>query len=250
MKPASWLIGLLWSAAAAAAQPAAGTAAPPRMAADISGVWLPDARRAQPWPRELPLAPQARAFMERFNPAESDPTTFCMPFGTPRNMLQTVYPLEIVQTADRVVIVIQPNLANAEVRRIPLVAAPAQEAEPSWYGTSRGHWEGTTLVVETAGLREDSLVSESGIAHSAKLRVIERLQVVLDPQRGKVLIDDLELHDPEAYTRPLKTRRYFSWAPDARSSDSSCVDAKWTEKLWRDRLQEHAEAIRQGAGAK
>jgi hypothetical protein len=213
--------------------------------ADFAGMWLPDARRAEPWPESLPLAPTARRFMDNFDPTESDPTTFCMPFGTPRNMLQTGYPLEIAQTAQRLVMIVQPNLANAEVRRIALDGREFPESPvPSWFGTSRGHWDGATLVIETIGMREDAIVSENGLPHSKDLKVIEHLRVVEDAEHGKVLIDDIELHDPQAYLETLKTRRYYSWAPEARPTDSTCVEAMWSAKLWRDRLQEHAEAAR------
>lgn len=234
MRYAAWVIAV----ALAAGHAPARSATP---ATDFSGIWLPDARRAEPWPASLPLAPVARRFMESFDAAARDPTTLCMPFGTPRNMLQTEYPLEIVQTPQRLVMVIQPNLANAEVRRIWLDgrALPATP-EPSWFGTSRGRWEGQTLVIETVGLREDAIVSDNGLPHSGQLRVIERLRVVNDREHGRVLIDDIELHDPQAYTQPLKTRRYYAWAPQARARDSTCVDALWIDKLWRDRLQEHA----------
>ncbi|MEO8306647.1 MAG: hypothetical protein ABI616_01235 [Pseudomonadota bacterium] len=220
------------------AQEAARTTAP----ANFAGTWLPDARRADAWPKDLPLAPVARRFMQDFDPDASDPTTFCMPMGTPRNMLQTAYPLEIVQTPQRLVIVLQPNLANAEVRRIPLDGRELPAApDPSWYGTSRGRWEGATLRIETSGLREDAIISENGLPHSGQLRVIERLRIVNDGAHGKVLIDDIELHDPQAYLEPLRTRRYFSWAPNARLHDGTCVEALWIDKLWRDRLQEHAQ---------
>jgi hypothetical protein len=237
MKIVGWIVTLAACAAIHAAEPRAASVP------DFSGVWLPDAGRAEAWPAELPLAPVARRFMENFNPSESDPTTLCMPFGTPRNMLQTEYPLEIVQTPQRVVVMLQPNLANAEIRRIPLNSALPAKPEPSWFGTSRGRWEGATLVIETIGLRDDSLVSESGIAHSGQLRVIERLRVLQDAARGRVLVDDIELHDPQAYTAPLKTRRYFSWAPNARLRDPTCVDALWIDKLWRERLQEHKASV-------
>lgn len=218
-------------------------------APDFSGTWLPDAGRAEAWPMPLPLAPAAREFMRTFDPARSDPTTFCMPFGTPRNMLQTVYPLEIVQTPQRIVLVVQPNLANAEVRRVPLDATPLPAApEASWYGTSRGRWEGATLVIETIGLREDAIVSEIGLPHSSQLHVTERLRIVEDPARGKVLVNEIELRDPQAYLEPLKTRRYFSWAPLAQAREGSCVEALWTERLWRDRLREHAAAAREAVG--
>ncbi len=209
--------------------------------ADFTGTWLPDAHRAPAWPARLPLAPAARRFMDSFDPQQSDPTTFCMPFGTPRNMLQTEYPLEIVQTPQRLVMVLQPNLANAEVRRIWLDGRELPTSpQPSWFGTSRGHWDGETLVIETVGLRGDAIISQNGLPHSADLRVFERLRIVRDADRGKVLIDDIELRDPQAFLQPIRTRRYYSWAPLARSRDSTCVDAMWSAKLWRERLKEHA----------
>jgi hypothetical protein len=230
--------------------PLFAAAAEPATRPDFTGIWLPDASRAQPWPAQLPLTPAARAFVEQFDPAADDPVSFCMPFGTPRNMLQTQYPLQILQTAQRMVMVLQPDLANAEVRRIPLDGSPLpRDAEASWFGTSRGRWEGATLVVETTGLREDSLVSGIGLPHSAKLRVVERLSLVDDPRRGRVLVDDIELHDPDALTAPLRTRRYFVSAPLASPVEGSCVERKWIDKLWRDRLQEHAAAARARAGA-
>lgn len=216
--------------------------------ADIAGIWLPDANRAEPWPAQLPLTSAARSVMTSFNSAEDDPTAFCMPLGTPRNMLQTEFPIEIAQTARRIVIVVQPNLSNAEVRRIPLDAGALPESpDASWFGTSRGHWDGATLVVETTGLRPDALVSGTGLRHSDELRVIERLQVVDDGKNGRTLIDDIELHDSKAYEQPLKTRRYFVWAPQAELRESAgCIEQEWIDKIWRQRLEEHATAGKSG----
>jgi hypothetical protein len=215
---------------------------------DFTGTWLPDASRAQPWPATLPLAPAARSFMDRFDAAADDPTTFCMPFGTPRNMLQTQYPLQIVQTPQQMLMILQPDLSNAEVRRISLSGALPEAPEPSWFGTSRGRWNGATLIVETIGLREDSLISGDGLPHSGQLRVVEQLRITDDPGRGKVLVNDIELHDSAAYREPLRTRRYFVLSPQARLTDSACAARKWIDKLWRDRLQEHADITRQKAG--
>jgi hypothetical protein len=213
--------------------------------ADIGGTWLPDVSRLEAWPAKLALTPAARSMMDNFTPSARDPTTLCMPLGTPRNMLQTEYPLEIVQTPQRVFIVIQPNLANTEVRRVTLDGSALPVApDASWYGTSRGRWEGSTLVVETIGLRADSLISGNGLAHSEELRVIERLSVVKDAEHGKALLDEIELRDPKTYQVPLKTRRYFTWAPQAQLRDGSCVELLWIDKLWRDRLRDHAEAAR------
>jgi hypothetical protein len=86
-------------------------------------------------------------------------------------------------------------------------SALPESPEASWYGTSPGRWEGSTLVVETIGLRPDALISGDGLAHSEELRVIERLSVITDAEQGKVLLDEIELRDPKAYQVPLKTRR-------------------------------------------
>lgn len=213
---------------------------------DLAGVWLPDAYGADPWPAQLPLTPVAREAMARFDPVEHDPTTFCMPLGTPRNMLQTEYPIEIAQTPDRMVIVVQPNLANAEVRRILMDSPLPESPDPSWYGTSRGRWEGSTLVVETIGLRPDAPISSHGLTHSAELRVVERFSVTRNAEGQRVLVDEIEMHDPQAFEAPLKARRQFVSAPQAQMREPSCVELEWIDKLWRDRLGEHAEAARSG----
>jgi hypothetical protein len=240
---AAAILAMLGGGATAADAPAAHP--------DFTGIWLPDAQRAAPWPARLPLTPAGRSFMDKFDAASQDPNSFCMPFGTPRNMLQTQFPLQIVQTPRRLTMVLQPDLSNAEVRRIPLDgSALPEEPDASWFGTSRGRWNGTTLVIETIGLRDDSLVSGEGLPHSEQLRVIEHLSVVIDPRRGKVLVDEMELRDPVVYTEPLRTRRYFVQAPQATLTEGSCVARKWIDKLWRDRLQEHAQAARPAGAAK
>jgi hypothetical protein len=215
-------------------------------ASDLTGVWLPDPDRAEPWPADLPLTPEARAMMDAFVPERHDPTRLCMPFGTPRNMLQTEFPLEIAQTDERVMIIVQPNLANSEVRRIELkAAAPAEPPDPSWFGTSRGRWEGRSLVVETTGMRPDAPISGSGLRHTDQLRLVERFRIENDDERGRVLVDEMELHDPGTFAAPVKVRRYFVSSPQARLREpASCIELQWIDKTWRQRLEEHARESR------
>jgi hypothetical protein len=217
---------------------------------DFSGRWMPDPARATPWPEELPLTPQARAQLDAFIPDRRDPAAFCMPFGTPRNTLSTEFPLEILQTPERVVMIFQPDLSNPEVRRIQLADRPgAQSPMPTWFGTSKGRWEGDTLVIETVAIDTDAIVNSRGLPHSEELRVIERMRVQSDAAHGRVLIDEMELHDPKAYTRPLTATRYFVEAPAAQMRESHCAERLWINKLWRDRLHEHAQGRKQGRSA-
>jgi hypothetical protein len=99
-------------------------------------------------------------------------------------------------------------------------------------------------------MRPDALVSGNGLAHSEALRVVERLSVQQDAEHGKVLVDEIELNDPMAYEQPLKTRRYFVWAPLAQLREGACVEERWIDKLWRDRLAEHAAARRKAGKSK
>ena len=68
--------------------------------------------------------------------------------GPPRiPFAQQVGESQMIQTPDHVVLITQ---ANSDVRVIPLNAGPAAPGNiRSWLGSSRGHFEGDTLVVET-----------------------------------------------------------------------------------------------------
>jgi hypothetical protein len=229
-------------ASLAACQSAPSNPPASRQGVDLSGRWMPDPARATSWPETLPLTAEARAQMDAFIPDARDPTAFCMPFGTPRNTLSTEFPLEILQTDERITMIFQPDLSNPELRRIRLGARAQETPLPTWFGTSTGRWEGDTLIVETVAIDTDVIVSSRGLPHSEELRVVERLRIENDATHGKVLIDEMELHDPKAYTQPLKATRYFTWAPAAQMRESHCGERLWINKLWRDRLHEHAEA--------
>lgn len=219
---------------------------------DLAGAWLPDAYGAEPWPAQLPLTPVAREAMARFDPVEHDPTTFCMPLGTPRNTLSGTSPLEVLQTEDRVYFVFQPNLLNAETRRVLLDAAPLPpdpDRLPTWLGTSRGRFEGSTLVVETTEMEPQALLHGSGLSHSGALRVSERWRVATDAGRGRLLVNEMTLDDPATFRAPVRLTRVFAWAPDARFAEGQCSERLWIDQLWRQRLREHADARRAPAAA-
>jgi hypothetical protein len=84
-----------------------------------------------------------------------------------------------------------------DVRRIYLNQAHTQNPAPSWYGESVGHYEGDTLVVDTIGFNDKSLVDRYGTPHSAQLHLIERYKVLAD---GKTLEATLTYDDPKAFS--------------------------------------------------
>ncbi|MFM1887294.1 MAG: hypothetical protein RL026_2451 [Pseudomonadota bacterium] len=221
---------------------AAGAAVP-----DLSGVWLPDSRLPLPAVSELPLTEAARERLMRFDAGREDPTGFCMPLGTPRNTLAATSPMEVLQTHDRVYFVFQPNLLNAEVRRVYLDGRPLpapEEVPPTWYGSSRGQWQGNALLVQTSHLEPQALISGMGLSHEGALRIRERWSLQEDVASGRRLVNDMTLEDPLTFTRPVQLRRVFHWAPHAQFGETNCSERLWIDSLWRQRLAEHAEGQR------
>ena len=100
--------------------------------------------------------------------------------------------VQIFQTPDHVALL---NEMNHNVRIVPLDGR-AHVDLPQWTGDSRGHWEGNTLVVETAAfLRETSFSSGRT---DANLRLTERFT-----RAGPdVLMYEATIDDPTVWTRP------------------------------------------------
>jgi hypothetical protein len=242
MRCAWWrLFSLVLAFAMGTAPLAAAAAAAP----DISGTWLPVESLSTPWPEPLPLTDAARKRYAAFDPDRDEPASFCMPLGTPRNTLSGTSPLEVLQTSDRVYFVFQPNLLNAETRRVYLgkpLPAPDPDRLPTWLGTSSGHWQGATLEVETVELEPQAILNAGGLSHSGGLRVKERWHLERDAQRGRLLVNDVVLEDPATFTAPLRLKRVFAWAPDARLTEGQCSERLWIDQIWRHRLREHAAA--------
>jgi hypothetical protein len=247
MPCAGWRVDRLALTAIAALLwlPALASAAAP----DISGTWLPVESLSSPWPEPLPLTEAARRRYSAFDPDRDEPASFCMPLGTPRNTLSGTSPLEVLQTADRVYFVFQPNLLNAETRRVylgkPLPAADADRL-PTWLGISSGRWQEETLQVETAELEPQAILNGNGLSHSGGLRLHERWHLDHDAQRGRLLVDDIVLDDPQTFTAPVRLKRVFAWAPDARLAEGQCSERLWIDQIWRHRLREHASARKTG----
>jgi len=102
---------------------------------------------------------------------------------------------QIFQTPDHVVIVQQ---RNTDVRIIPLDGRPRlPQTVRQWYGNSRGHWEGNTLVVETTNFSDPSPATNFQGSTDA-LQLVERFTVV----DANTLRYEYTVTDPKTWTRP------------------------------------------------
>jgi hypothetical protein len=67
-------------------------------------------------------------------------------------------------------------------------------------GTSNGHWEGETLVVDVTGLNGLAWLDRAGNFTSDAVHVIERYTAV-SPERLRY---EVTIEDPKVFTRPWK----------------------------------------------
>jgi hypothetical protein len=150
----------------------------------------------------------------------ADPTAGCLPPGMPRMMVAT-YPMEVLQTRGQVTIITE---WDSQVRRIFTDGRPhpsEDKLDITFNGHSIGHWEGTTLVVDTIGLHGDTSFDSTPTQHSDQMRLTERMRLV-DP---RTLEDQITVIDPVAFTRPwVVTRRYVRGGPDLQIMEYVCEE--------------------------
>lgn len=199
---------------------------------DFSGTWLPVPDRSQAWdPASLPLTQAARERLQDFDPRRRDSTLFCMPFGTPRNTLNTAErPLQILQTDTQLTLLFD---GLGDIRRVFIDGRPhPEDPVPSWMGYSIGHWDKKALVVDTVSMTGESILTEQGLPHGEDMRLAEVLHLV-EADGTTLLQVDIRINDAEFYTAPLTATRYFKRAPEAQASEGSshCLMDQWRRSL-------------------
>lgn len=131
-----------------------------------------------------------------WDPTVLDLMTRCISFGTVVPMLPTAYNnnYQIVQSSDTVAILTE---MVHQVRRIPTDGSPHLPSHVrQWFGDSRGHWEGDTLVVETRNFKGE--LHGRLRAADENLRVVERFTRVAPD----ILLYEFTVDDPTVWTQP------------------------------------------------
>jgi len=125
---------------------------------------------------------------------------------------------QILQNPDFVAIVVE-NIHD--VRIIPLDGRAQLHANiRQWNGDSRGHWEGNTLVVETANFSEKS---RHRFPSSRNMRSVERFTRVSDQ-----LIDyEFTIEDPEVYTSAWTAVRPMPTLDDYKIYEYACHEGNY-----------------------
>lgn len=157
--------------------------------------WIPDVRKAQ-----AARAQARQALLEGRSSFESwldlDTGERCLTDGIPWIPYAYNNNYEVVQSPGHVAIL---HEMFRELRIIPTDGRPAPDI-PQWFGQSRGHWEGNTLVVETTNFADKANYwwAADWRAPRPTLHLVERFTRASDD----TLLYEFTLVDPAMFTRP------------------------------------------------
>ena len=121
----------------------------------------------------------------------------------------------LVQTPGVVVMLAETDGLHREIFTDgrPLPADP----NPSWVGYSVGHWEGDTLVVESAGFNDKTWL-DVGHPHTEALRVTERYhRKDFGHMEQQITIDD-----PKTFARPFTISVHMEFQADTEILEDVC----------------------------
>jgi hypothetical protein len=154
----------------------------------------------QPWAREIVKA-NTESEIKLVHVHEAD--DLCWPVGLPQiiNLRENV---RFIQTKNQVTIIYQ---RDHLIRRVYLNQKHSTNPKLDWYGESVGRYEGDTLVIDTIGLNDKTVLDAYRTPHSEKLHVTERWRMTPD---GKTLEVTIRIEDPEAFNQPFSVMQRYN----------------------------------------
>ncbi len=148
-------------------------------------------------PGESPMRPEAAELLRR-RASGRNAANVCMGVtGFPLAGLLSE-PIKIVQSPRLSMILYEAGYLHRQIYTDGR-GLPEEFALPAYLGYSAGHWERDTLVVETAGFNDKTVLDSMGHPHSEALRVVERYH-----RRDFGHLDvEMTFDDPQIYTAPF-----------------------------------------------
>ncbi len=128
----------------------------------------------------------------RMTPPSTQP---CEPSGL---FMQLTNPgaMRITQTLDQITLEFQ---SDGDRRVIYMNAEHPADVAPSMNGHSIGRWDGSTLIVDTIGIDQNSPLDRYGTPHSTGLHVVESIRLLRD---GRSLEDYVFAEDTANFFAP------------------------------------------------
>lgn len=192
---------------------------------DLNGLWLIDKETPAllTTTGELPpLLPEAKAVYEAHLQRRAqgdtmfDRATWCAAVGVPR-LLVANHPFEIMVDKRQVGFFFE---WNRWVRLIDMSGAELELYYPLSLGVPSGHWEDSTLVVNTVGLMHETIMDFAGLPHSDDLVMTEHLHL-LD---ANTLENRIRFEDPQTFATPWETVVTYRRQVGKQLQEDVCLD--------------------------
>ncbi len=214
--------------APAAPRPKAELAKDWRDIAELPDFWQGTWQSVSPIADDFSTPPDytsaALKYIKTYKPVEDSPFANCKPLGMPFAMNIGGMPMKFFQSPGMIALYVE---SSGMTRFIHTDGRQhSEQPNPTYLGESIGHWEGDTLVVDTAGLdpetlfqlgRIDKKALSQGAAsplagvifgqHGPNLRLIERMHLI----NFNTLEIQTTLYDDSVFKKPyaLPPRRFI-----------------------------------------
>jgi hypothetical protein len=97
-----------------------------------------------------------------------------------------------------------------------------RDPNPTWLGYSIGHWEGDTLVVNSAGFNDEGWLDVGGTPQTESLRLTERFR---RPDFGHLELE-VTFDDPKTFTAPFTLRMVKTYSADTEILEDVCENER------------------------
>jgi hypothetical protein len=187
----------------------------PPVANDPGHPFVPNGTSAQPTYRIADLSnPNLKPWVKERMKKDNDEVlagkvaftarSSCRPAGVPGFMAYGgPNPIFFVQTSKEVWMIYS---GNQEVRRIYLDVPHSENPKPSWYGEAVGHYESDTLVIDTIGMNNKTVLDPYRTPHTEKLHVVERWKMM---EGGTAMEASFTVDDPDTFYEPWSGMRRY-----------------------------------------
>ena len=171
-----------------------------------------------------PFQPWAKAVYEyrQRTLLKDDPYSRCLPPGGPRQF-QTPNGFQFIEQPELGRILVLLGGGDRNWRVIYTDGRPQGQGDDlvlTYYGTSVGHWEKDTLVVDSIGFNERFWMSNGGLPHTEALHLTERFS---RPDLN-TLKYEVTVNDPRTYTRPWNGGWTVQWVADQEIQEYFCEE--------------------------
>lgn len=173
---------------------------------DLSGIWWGRGNSILMGNPTPDMTPAAKAVFDMNKPAAgprgvppaeaNDPIGNCDPSGYPRNLYFNGRSFEMIQLPNKIVQLFEWQHTGREIwldgRKMPT------DLDPRWYGYAIGHWDGNTLVVDSAFYDSRTWLDAFGDPHSEDMTMQEKF----DHPDAMTLTETMTINDPSFYKSP------------------------------------------------